>query len=303
MSDQEKSMIINPSDYEQIAANGKQEIARIEGLLADNAQRIDGYEAELAKIRIGRENRQKRRQIAQTDVASKQALLDQAAASAKLAHDTPSESKAIKNVSLLKKDLSQAQERLAQAEQPDDQSSENELLDAINQAQDEQKRMADELRNVRHAHDQTLRHQAEKNHASLIQADIEHERRIDELKTQLVEAKAARLNLHSDAIQQLEGHPDLLQSLAARHPIDNAAIRMYEATLHYLDAFMENAHEVEMHAKLASLRHAANMSYTDLWQYLIIHPGQFTNFLQRKPEWNPPPTLPATRARLQMLLE
>ena len=254
------------TEVEQIVSRGDETIAQIKHQIADVAQRITDVQTELAAIPLARDERVKRLQEAQTILMKAEFAHNQAIAYHKLAQDTVNEQQAIKQASSAKKELSAARKAMeklehesAEADQATD-TRESELNTLLAQLQAEQERLQADLVHTRAAHRQSHQVLGEHKRDAIVAVYQNHQKRIDDLRSQLLEAQSDQLDFYERALQELEGWTDQQRDVRNLRPVDDHTSRTIAATIRYIDTLM---------ADMDFLTNDLPLPW-DLWDTLII---------------------------------
>jgi len=242
----------DPSAAEQMVSKADETISQLEQQLADIAQQITSAYVEMETFPQGRQERTIRLQNARATLALADEAHTKAVNYAKLAQGTSNEQGAVKAVSIAQKDLQIAKEALAKIEQEiaeadqSDQTRERELSSAIQTLQAEQERLQAELHSTRDARRQAHQELGEQRHTAIMAQAQEYQKRVDELRSQLLAAQVEQFDYIESVLPTLTDWWELRRQVRSLIPVEDATSRVIDASLHFMDTLIRERNEIKV---------------------------------------------------------
>jgi chromosome segregation ATPase len=244
---------------EQINQKANETISRLQPRLSEIEQTIREAEKELATFPKQREQRAHTMDLERSKLTSLQGELNKAEAYAKVAMGTLGEKGAIKSVSKAKKAFESGQkhfnaiEAMCLKEQAEADAKEQELSAQIAYLQGEYAAIQAELHTTRIAKEQAHKELGQLTHTSITDQLRERQKRIDELKSQLVQLQVEQHDAVEEAIEKLSPWSDHRGSLRKQYPATDATSEVIEHEIAYIKSLLRNAQALPYNDQLFNL--------------------------------------------------
>lgn len=250
---------VEQSAAEQMITRADEAIAQLEQQLADVAQQITTAHVELEAFPQSRQGRATQHRDARDVLTRAGDAHIKATAYAKLAQGTLNEQASIKAVSTAQKEVKLAQEKLASIEQEigkADQAAddrEQELQATVETLQGEQTRLQGELYNLRDARRQAFQELGEQRYSVLQSQVTEHQRRIDELRSQLLAAQVEYHDYLESALPTMQDWREHRQAIRELVPApEDATSRVVAASVVFMETLLRERFELKEQMRLPS---------------------------------------------------
>jgi DNA repair exonuclease SbcCD ATPase subunit len=241
---------------EEMKRRGQEALVQLENESTENATQISKVEAGIAVIRSTRVDRTQEQQRKTAHVAHLQEQHNQAVNFAKLAQGTIREKDCLSQVAKTRKKLAEHKQSLqsleseiAEAEQKS-QAREQELTTTLQTLLAEQERIQAEIHGTQAAHGQAHEELGNHLHTTALQAYQERQKRIEDLKSQLVEAQAEQLDFHEAALKELAPWPELQSDIVRLKPPEDTVTRAIDASHYYAETMLQEIKALAPHWKI-----------------------------------------------------
>lgn len=288
---------------QEIVTAGSQEVGDLATKLEGIAQEIRDVQADLDQIPLWRTYRREQREEAHAPVQTAETALIQASTRAKWAQGTLGEDEAVKAVSLAKRALGTVRKHYEQVQaetSKGDQAAnarEQELRKHLAHLETEQASRQAELQGVQSAHKIAHSELGELKKTALVHGFEEKQRRVEELREELLSAQVELHDYHASALVELSDWPAQRKGLAQLRRPDDATYRVLEASLHYVDTLLADTSEVNDVVHLPTL-HTPYHGYSGLWNKIVIFHNEVIDNTHKSPR-----LLQERRDLLQKLLD
>jgi hypothetical protein len=268
----------DPSAAEQMVSKADETIAQLEHQLADVAQQIASAYVEMETFPQGRQERTIQLRDARDVLKQSEDAHIKAVAYAKLAQGTLNEQASIKAVSTAQKEVHLAKEALTQIEREVEEADqiattrEQELSSTLETLRAEQERLQSELYNTRDARMLAFAELGMQRYNVVQGQVVEHQARIDELRSQLL---AAQVEYHDylesalPTVQDWREHRQAIRELAPAS--EDPTGRVIASSVVFMETLLRERFQLKEQMRLPSFQ--AN------WLSLLIVDGDDLTYI------------------------